>query len=56
MHVIGGGVKVDDPINGNMVDGYPDAGNTAWTGRAYAGDVPVSFTVFAICTTAAAIG
>jgi len=56
MHVVGGGVKVDDPVDGNIVDGYPDAGNTAWTGRAYANDVPVSFTVYAICTTATAIG
>jgi len=56
MRVIGGGVKVDDPVNGNIVDGYPDAGNTAWTGRAYAVAVPVNFTVYAICTTVTAIG
>jgi hypothetical protein len=55
-HVVGGGLRVDDPANANLLDDYPDAGNTAWTGRAYAGPEPVNFTVFAICMTATATG
>ena len=55
-HVVGGGLRVDDPANANLLDDYPDSGNTAWTGRAYAGSAPVNFTVFAICTTSTAIG
>jgi hypothetical protein len=56
-HVIGGGVKVDDPINAFIVDDYPDAANTAWTGRVgNAGVAPVGFTVYAVCTTVSATG
>ena len=51
-HVLGGGLRVDDPANANLLDDYPDVGDTAWTGRAYAGpDAAVNFTVYAICAT-----
>jgi hypothetical protein len=53
-HVVGGGLRVDDPASAFVVDDFPDAGNTAWTGRA-AGSA-VNFTVYAICTTATAVG
>jgi hypothetical protein len=58
-HVVGGGVRVDDPNGAYLDDDYPDTGNTAWTGRVFTfGDhaAPVNFTVFAICTTATAVG
>jgi hypothetical protein len=55
-HVVGGGLRVDDPATANIIDSYPDAGNTAWTGRAFAGPVAVNFTVFAVCMTATATG
>jgi hypothetical protein len=56
-HVVGGGVKVEDPINAFIADDYPDAANTAWTGRVgNAGAAPVAFTVFAICINVSAIG
>jgi hypothetical protein len=55
-HVVGGGLRVDDPTDANILDDYPDAGNTAWTGRAWAASAPVTFTVFAICMTATATG
>jgi hypothetical protein len=56
-HVVGGGLRVDDPVNAYLIDDFPDAGNTAWTGRAYSvNTTPVNFTVFAICTTASATG
>jgi hypothetical protein len=56
-HVVGGGLRVDDPVNGNILDDNPDSGNTAWTGRAYnTGSADVGFTVFAICATATATG
>jgi hypothetical protein len=49
--VVGGGVKLDDPTTTTTVDGYPDAGGTAWTAHV-ANDDPKSaygFTVTAIC-------
>jgi hypothetical protein len=56
-HVVGGGAKVEDPINALVVDSYPDAANTAWTARAgNFGPAPVNFTVFAICTTVTVAG
>ena len=55
-HVVGGGLRVDDPVNADLLDDYPDASNTAWTGRAYAGSAAVNFTVYAVCTTAGATG
>lgn len=56
-HVIGGGVRVDDPVNAFVDDSFPDAAGTAWTSRvANGGGAAMNFTVFAICTTAAAVG
>src|SRR5215210_963256 len=56
-HVVGGGVKVDDPNSAFIVDEFPDAANTAWTGRVgTGGGAPVNFTVYAICTTFSAVG
>jgi hypothetical protein len=57
-HVVGGGLKVDDPDGAFIIDGFPDAGNTAWTGRAstFVGAPAVNFTVYAICTTFTAVG
>jgi hypothetical protein len=59
-HVVGGGVKVDDPLNGLLVDGYPDAANTAWTARVWNANSPggpaIGFTVYAVCTSVAATG
>jgi hypothetical protein len=57
MHVLGGGVKVEDPLNAFVVDSYPDAGNTGWSARVgNSGGEPVNFTVYAICTSIGAIG
>jgi hypothetical protein len=56
-HVIGGGVHVDDPVNTFIVDGYPDAANTAWTGRVgNTGGATSGFTVYAICTVVTTAG
>jgi hypothetical protein len=56
-NVVGGGVKVDDPINAFVVDDYPDAANTAWTGRVgNAGAAAVGFTVYAVCITVSTTG
>ena len=56
-HVIGGGVRVDNPAVAVVDDSYPDLGGTAWT--AHIGTGPGSgtnFTVTAICTTVVAVG
>ena len=51
------GVKVDDPLSAFIVDDYPDAGNTAWTGRVgNGGAAPVGFTVYAICIAVSTTG
>jgi hypothetical protein len=59
-HVTGGGVRADDPIAEILVDSFPDAGNTAWTGRVWngsdAGTPATGFTVYAICASAQTIG
>jgi hypothetical protein len=56
-HVIGGGVRVDNPNVAVVDDSYPDGGGTAWTARIATGTAGgTNFTVTAICTTAAAIG
>lgn len=56
-HVIGGGVKVNDPANAFVDDSYPDGANNAWTVRVgNAGGAPVGFTVVAICTTITTTG
>lgn len=57
-HVLGGGVKLDDPINQLVDDSYPDAGNTAWTAHVDNPriDTAVGFTVWAICTSTTTTG
>jgi hypothetical protein len=56
-HVVGGGVKVDDPFNAFIVDDYPEAANTAWTGRVgNTGTAAVGFTVYAVCITVTTTG
>jgi hypothetical protein len=57
-HVVGGGVKVDDPAITGIIDGYPDAGGTAWTARVDNPDVAAGhdFTVYAICAVSVATG
>jgi hypothetical protein len=60
-HVVGGGVKLDNPGIGVINDSYPDASNTAWTahvGNASNGSSAASlnFTVYAICTTVTNVG
>ncbi|MDX6727749.1 MAG: hypothetical protein QOK49_2554 [Baekduia sp.] len=57
-HVVGGGIKVDDPALTGLIDGYPDAGGTSWTARIDNPDVaaPHEFTVYAVCVTSVATG
>jgi len=56
-HAIGGGVRVDDPINGFVIDGYPEADNVAWTSRVgNSGAATMGFTAYAVCTTTTAAG
>lgn len=57
-HVVGGGVKVDDPTNMLVDDSYPDTTNTAWTAHVANDDTANAhnFTVYAICITVSAIG
>jgi hypothetical protein len=60
-HVVGGGVKLDNPGIGVINDSYPDASNTAWTahvGNGSSGSSAASFnfTVYAICTTVTNVG
>jgi hypothetical protein len=44
---VGGGARVDDIVNGFLVDSYPEVGG--WTGRVATAGPPSNFTVFAIC-------
>jgi hypothetical protein len=56
-HVVGGGVRVDNPAVAVVDDSYPDGGGTAWT--AHIGTISAggtNFTVTAICTASAAVG
>jgi heptaprenylglyceryl phosphate synthase len=56
-HVVGGGVRVDDPANAVVDDSFPDVGGTAWTSRVgNGGTAAMTFTVFAVCTTTATTG
>ncbi|WP_028064179.1 hypothetical protein [Solirubrobacter soli] len=56
-HVIGGGVRIDNPAVAVVDDSYPEAGGTAWTAHIATGSGGgTNFTVIAICTTATAIG
>jgi hypothetical protein len=55
--VISGGVRVDDPTNAFVIDGFPDANDTAWTVRVgNGGPATVGFSVIAICTAVNAVG
>jgi hypothetical protein len=51
LHVVGGGVKVEDPETMAVVESYPDAGGRSWTARVRNEDTGGShtFTVYAIC-------
>jgi hypothetical protein len=60
-HVIGGGVKLDNPGIGLVNDSSPDTSNTAWTahvgnGSSGSSAASVNFTVYAICTTITSTG
>jgi hypothetical protein len=50
--VVGGGIKVDDPVNQNIVDSYP-RGTDGWQGTVWNfGAATPNFTVIVICTSA----
>jgi hypothetical protein len=51
--VVGGGVRLSDPVAGNVADDYPE-GTTGWTGRVASGGPTVTYTVYAICVPATA--
>jgi hypothetical protein len=60
-HVLGGGVKLTPPGIGVINDSYPDTSNTAWTahvgnGSSGASAAPLTFTVYAICTSVSSVG
>ncbi len=59
-HVLGGGVQTADPSVPFQIDGYPDAGGTAWTAHVWntndPGGADTAFTVYAICTSITAVG
>jgi hypothetical protein len=60
-HAIAGGVKLDTPGIGVVNDSYPDANGTAWTahignGSSGSSAAPLTFTVYAICTTVTNVG
>ena len=56
-HVIGGGVRLDNPAAGLIDDSYPDAGNTAWSAHVANGPAAAqNFTVYAICITVSTTG
>jgi hypothetical protein len=57
-HVVGGGVKVEDFADASVVDSYPDASGTAWSGHADNPDPTAGhdFTVYAICAVTVATG
>jgi hypothetical protein len=54
-HVIGGGVRVDNPAVAVVDDSYPEAGGTAWTAHVATGG-GTNFTVTAICVPSTAVG
>ena len=56
-HVIGGGVRVDNPAVAFVDDSYPEANGAAWT--AHIGTTPgggTNLTVIAICAPSTAVG
>ena len=51
-HAIAGAVRVDNPADAFIIDGFPDNAGTAWTVRVgNAGATGSGFTVVVICTT-----
>ncbi|MEA2360762.1 MAG: hypothetical protein QOI62_4022 [Solirubrobacteraceae bacterium] len=56
--VVGGGVRVEDIENTAIVDSFPDAGGTAWTGHVDNSDTAAghAFSVFAVCVAATSVG
>lgn len=50
---VGGGTRVDDIVNGFVVDTYPEVGG--WTGRVATVGPPSGFTVYAICVPIGAV-
>jgi hypothetical protein len=56
-HVIGGGVRVDNPSLALVDDSYPDAGGASWTAHIGTGSAGgTNFTVIAICAPSTAVG
>jgi hypothetical protein len=56
-HAIAGGVQVADANTAFVIDDYPDSADTAWTARVdNGGSAAVAFTVYAVCTSVAAVG
>jgi hypothetical protein len=57
-HVTGGGVQSGNPAIDADIDSYPDGVGTAWTAHVgnFSDTETLSFTVWAICTTAATTG
>jgi hypothetical protein len=54
--VVGGGVQVDDPNNGFVIDDWPNATDGFTARAATSGGGDMGFTVYAICAPAASIG
>lgn len=56
-HVVGGGVRVDNPAVAVVDDSYPDPGGGSWTAHVGTGSTGGSnFTVIAICAVSPAVG
>jgi hypothetical protein len=57
-HAVGGGAKVEDLDNTSVIDSFPDAGGSAWTGHVDNADAAGAhpFTVYVICVASAATG
>jgi hypothetical protein len=56
-HVIGGGVRVDNPSVALVDDSYPDAGGASWTAHIGTGSAGgTNFAVIAICAPSTAVG
>lgn len=56
-HVIGGGVRVENPSVAVVDDSYPDGGGSAWTAHIGTGSAGgTNFTVTAICAASATVG
>ena len=56
-HVVGGGVRVDNPAVGLVDDSYPEAGGAGWTAHiATTAAGGTNFTVTAICAPSTGVG